>query len=132
MLKGIPHTGIDAVWREILPWVNAACLRVNGRYEAEDVLGWLKDRNWQLWLASEEGVLIACCCTEIIKYPRRTYARVTLAGGHAMATWAHHMKDIEKWARIQGCDGIELGGRPGWKKIFPDWEQTNIFLEKEL
>ena len=131
MFTGIPHSEIDAVWPVIAPWIGEACLRAKGRYDAEDVRQWLLKRDWQLWVFYDPEI-IACCCTEIVDYPQKRYCRVAMAAGAGLHKWARHMQTIESWAISKGCHGMELGGRLGWKRIFPEWENNNLFLEKEF
>ena len=39
---------------------------------------------------------------------------------------------IEEAALETGCDGVSWTGRPGWKKIFPEYKQTAVSLLKEI
>ena len=39
---------------------------------------------------------------------------------------------IEAWMREIGCDFVEIVGRRGWERIFPDYERFAVILRKRL
>jgi hypothetical protein len=39
---------------------------------------------------------------------------------------------IEAWARDIGCKRIKFGGRTGWKRRLPSFNQIGVILEKHL
>jgi len=132
MFTGIPHTDIDAVWDEVLPWVELACKRMRGRMYPEDIKKFLNDRAMQLWTFRDVHGVAAICVTEIINYPQKKYCRIFIGSGRNRKDWQNHRKTIENWAQSEGCDGVESMARMGWGKIFDDYKQTHIVLEKEF
>jgi hypothetical protein len=39
---------------------------------------------------------------------------------------------IEDWMREMGCEFVEIVGRDGWARIFPDYERHAVILRKRL
>lgn len=77
--------------------------------------------------------MIAAVITQISVWPTgMKTARLVAAGGVSIDKWVGEMSVIEEWARHNGCSLLEAGGRPGWIKKFPDWEQTAVELTKDL
>jgi hypothetical protein len=125
--RGIPHDQILSVWPGVVHWIEAAC-DTNGKYHQNDILTALLNRDMQLWTYGTDAV----CVTEIIQYPRKKYARILIGTGRGRANWQHCRETIETWAKAQGCHGIESLARNGWKRIFKDYSQTHLLLEKIL
>lgn len=42
------------------------------------------------------------------------------------------MTEAERWARSIGCTSMEMNGRVGWQRKFPDWKVEAITLRKVL
>ena len=82
----------------------------------------------QLW-AGEKG----CAVTEIVVYPNKKVLHVFLAGGE-MQQITDMEEDAVKWAKAQGCSGMTLAGRFGWKKVLKDygWKPAMLVLGKEF
>ena len=69
--------------------------------------------------------------TEIVDYPNKSVCRIWLAGGD-LEELVEAEKKICDWARRHGCDGIEIIGRHGWKKVLKDYLPTSTVLVKDL
>lgn len=87
---------------------------------------------WMVWAPQQERVL----CTfvvELIEYPSGwKTARVVLLGGGSLESWRHLLGDVEAWARAEGCHAVEIVGRKGWQRVFPDYEHCETVIAKEL
>lgn len=79
----------------------------------------------------EDGAPILLLGTEIVNYPRKKICRLTLCAGEGL----HRCRDmfglIERWAKQNGCQGLEAVGRKGWERFFGDWN-AKVFLEKDF
>jgi hypothetical protein len=132
MLYGIPFTSIDDVWDEVRPWIEAACVRSRGKFDANDIRIGLLERDDQLWIWRSETAY-AVGVTRITKYPKKTVCTIRIVTGRNRREWEKEcIAQIECWAKSQGCDAMELQARPGWKKALPDYDMTHVYLEKEL
>ena len=141
VIEGIPAAMVLLVWEEARPWVARALEIEGGHFAEEDIRAALLSRDMQLWVvrAAENpasaapdagrrirGILV----TEIVRYPRRTVCRLVLAGAEdgARAEWLAWRPLIDAWARANGCDLVELYGRPGWARLLP-WATRRLVLQ---
>src|SRR5690606_38437080 len=133
-LRGVPAGAVPALWPRVEALVQRACVRSDGRYEADDVLRALQAREMQLWIAlARPGLAIACVCvTEIVDYPRERRCGLVFCAGVQPERWLGCLGGIECWARQQGCAALELQGRPGWERLLGDWTKTHVVLRKRI
>ena len=71
----------------------------------------------QLWFMYHESLLLAAAVTYIYKPFTVRLCRILVAGGRVSERWVLGFTDaIEKFARLNKCDAIEVYGRPGWRR----------------
>lgn len=131
MITGITAPHVPEVWPQVVGLISAACETSRGKFDAADIYQMLVNRDAQLWLVKESdvgGVIV----TQIVNYPHRKVCWIRICTGHGREECFHHLKDIEAWAKEQGCGAMELIARPGWKKVLKDYECTHVVLEKDL
>ena len=48
--------------------------------------------------------------------------------------WQYLVKDIEQFAKDEGCQMMELIARPGWQKVLNNYgyQRTHVVLEKKI
>ena len=122
----------EEIWQIAEPLIKKACLSTKGRFTAEDVKEWLDSGDCQLWIVEHKNEVRAAAVTEILLYPKLKVCRVNIVTGKGRNNWQHFKDGIEEWARKEGCKRIEALARKGWAKVYKDYQQTHIFLEKEL
>lgn len=130
-LSGVSAERLPEVWEDVKPLIVAACSRSFPKMTEADVLKAVSERDMQLWVIYED-VIYAVLVTEILNYPLRRVCRILMATGTDRTRWQHFISDIERWAKEQGCDSMELEARPGWKRVFTDYKFTHVHLEKNL
>ena len=132
MLYGIPYTSIDDVWHEVRPWIEAACSRSRGKFDADDIRIGLLERDVQLWIW-RTPTAYAVGVTRITKYPKQTVCTIRICTGRNRHEWQKEcIAQLEAWAKSQGCDAMELQARPGWEKALPGYDKTHVYLERKL
>ena len=129
---GIPKEHLGEYWPHVFEMIAGACGRSGGRMTPELIFNDLKSGNMQLWVAHSNKVITACFVTQIIEYPFGSRCKLIIGAGNGRHQWQHHVKVLEAWAKAKGCRGMESIARKGWARIFKDWKQTHVFLEKEL
>lgn len=87
----------------------------------------------QLWMFEDDGKVILAVVTEIWRSQLGQICTIKIAAG----TCGHDVlrgvcDEIEKWARNEGCVGIEICGRKGWSRVLDGFKQTGVILEKDL
>lgn len=109
-------------------WIMSALNKGGDTHDFVDIVDGIMSGHMQLW-PGEEG----CAVTEIVRYPNKKVLHVFLAAGKLEQITKMH-GDAIKWGRNQGCDGMTLSGRAGWKKILEKegWKQIQIVLAKEF
>ena len=100
----------------------------------EDVLGFLQSGQWRLWVAIENGIVVAAMTVEFFYYPRDKVCRVVTMGGERMKEWltSNTIQKFEDWAKEEGCSYIDVFGRRGWKKVLPGYEEDCVLLRKAI
>jgi len=71
--------------------------------------------------------------TEVAEYPRKKILRYFLAGGKNLDNWLEPIqKEIEKFAKNNQCNAIEVAGRKGWLRKLKGYKQKIFLMSKEL
>lgn len=132
MLYGIPAHVIDDVWDEVRPWIAAACKTARGKFDENDIRIGLLERDDQLWIW-RSPTAYAIGITRITNYPKQRVCTIRIVTGRNRREWEKEcIAAIERWAKAQGCDAMELQARPGWEKALPEYDKTHVYLEKRL
>jgi hypothetical protein len=85
-----------------------------------------------LWLATDDGKLIAAATTAINQTPRHKICLVTSAGGVHSTLWDQFMPMVESYAKAEGCELVRAAGRAGWARVLTGYRQPWIVLDKRL
>ena len=131
-LAGVPSAEIDNVWDKVEPFLQRLEPRAHGDWTVGDIYAALKDARMQLWVSVRACKLIGVSITKIKKLPNKTVCLIVGAVGDEIDVWKHHRKEIEPWARDNGCTEMEIIGRRGWIKKLPDYEETYTVLRKKI
>ena len=103
-----------------------AALEYDGNHDIENIEDLHAKGFCDLWKNETASII-----TELLRFPKRTLLHIWLAGGD-MEGCKKLLLQIEKAALETGCDGVSWTGRPGWKKIFPEYKQTAVSMLKEF
>jgi len=87
---------------------------------------------WVIW--SYDLGILGSAITEITNYTNGYKVLTFLAfGGSDALDWTRKFVDvIEQFGREEQCDAVEMIGRKGWGKVFPDYPPTSWNYTKEL
>jgi hypothetical protein len=132
-VEGVPAATIERVWPRVLPWIERALAEGLGHLDSTDLRAALERRDMQLWIARREDAVVAALVTEIVAYPRRKVCRLVLMGGEdgEREAWLPWLPLLEAWARAEGCDLVEIYGRPGWARLVRH-DRRRVVLERIL
>jgi hypothetical protein len=130
-LFGITADRIDETWPRVEKLISDAIDHGTSRITKDDVYEKLKSREYQLWIAYEDGIK-AVAVTEIVDTARGRVASIFICTGKDMSKWLHHLSEIEVWAKEAGCDIVETLARQGWQRMMPDYKARHIQLEKMI
>lgn len=88
----------------------APAIEHGGTHSERDVLDTIIAGHAQLWMHEASAAV-----TEIVSYPRMRACRVWLAAGDLEGI-KEIERQVESWARQNGCARLEIIGRKGWLK----------------
>jgi hypothetical protein len=117
---------LEPLWRRQRHYLNDAIERARGLYTEADIHRLILLGDMQFWTGKQ-----AAAVTEITSYPQCRVLRFVLAGGDIEDIKAWEPKIVE-WARGLGCTQVEIFGRPGWERIFKDYQRLCVVLLKDI
>lgn len=85
-----------------------------------------------LWLFVEGGRVRAVLTTALIQKRSGLVCQMVACGGARMDLWKRCHKQIEDYARAEGCYKVITKGRQGWARVLHGYRLTRISLEKLL
>ena len=112
-------------------WIQSALDKGGDTHDFVDIVDGVQSGHMQLW-SGERG----CAITEILVYPNKKILHVFLAGGdngHGIEQITDMHDSAVTFAKENGCEGMTISGRAGWKKILASrgWTQQLVTLAKE-
>jgi len=112
--------GVELFWDKIEPLVKKAVSYSGGRHTVATTKYLCKIGEMKLWIVFKSVKDIeAIIITQKAIYPAKTILTIVLCGGRNMSKWSGEaIKTIMEYAKENGCTGVEVMGRPGWRKIF--------------
>ena len=129
MIIKVPQEDLHIVWNEVEPLIKKA---LDDTYTARDILDGLVKNSFQLFISWEDKVESAVI-TEVIQYPQKKVCRYFLAGGSNINNWLEPIQqEIEKFAKYNQCDAIEVAGRKGWLRKLKGYKQKIYLMSKKL
>ena len=131
----IPKEVLNVVAHDVERFLEPAITLSGGRDDMSSVWKQLLAGQFQLWMAFEDedntpkGALV----TRIEHYPLKKMINYLYIGGDDLKEWHKDMLAIvEKFAKENGCQGMELVGRKGWERFLKEcgWEAKHIICER--
>lgn len=123
---------IERGWPLASKWVKSAFDTGIGDSSFEEVRGLLFGGNALLWLICEEAEVVGAVVTRVVQEPAKKLCIVLALGGRGMSRWKHLMAKIEEYAARQSCAAVRIYGRRGWQRVYPEYTQPWIALERKL
>jgi hypothetical protein len=129
MIIQVPKEDLHIIWNEIEPLIKKA---LDDCYTTDDILKGLVFEKFQLFISWKNKVESAVV-TEVAQYPQKKILRYFLAGGNNINNWLEPIQEkIEKFAKLNNCNSIEVAGRKGWARKLKGYEQKIYLFSKEL
>ena len=129
MIIQVPEKDLHIIWNEVEPLIKKA---LDDCYTTDDILQGLVNNSFQLFISWNNKVESAVV-TEVAQYPQKKILRYFLAGGNNLNNWLESIQEtIEKFAKHNNCNSIEVAGRKGWAKKLKGYEQKIYLFSKEL
>ena len=128
----VPPEHIPNIWDTVYRHLELMTPHSEGELQPEDFYKALTNAEMQLWIAADDGNIIASMVSQIIPYPRKQVLRIISIAGKSMEEWIQFLPVVENWALSVGCTSLECWGRKGWLKILQDWKCSYHILTKDL
>lgn len=119
-----------ALWLKMLPHLEKMC-DFAGKYGPQDLWAEFNHKRIQIWVDSVADPKVVVT-TKIENFPRCKVLKIDGCGGSGLNGWKHMISGLEDFGRANQCDTVEIWGRPGWQRIFPDYARTRVRLDKQL
>ena len=122
---------VERIWPRVAHLIRRALERGGmGRFAdvERDVLG----ANAYLWVAIEQGAVLAAAVTQVTQENELRLCTVVACGGCDFARWGGLIAGLEDYARAENCARMEIAGRPGWRRRLPDYRLAKVVIRKEL
>ena len=127
----IPPDRINEVLPLVTHWISNAVGKC-GDWTPEAIKDHLDKGECLLWILWD-GQLHAACVTQLVIVPKKgKICTIVACGGDQVIPWDVAFKPIEKYAAQHGCASMRIEGRPGWQRVFPDYELEWVCLHKDL
>lgn len=125
---------VPDIWPHVREFIEAAFAHDRGDDDAEIVHADLLSGGSLLWVAwdDERKRIIAAATSKLIKVRRGLICCITSCGGIDIDRWSSCLAAIEAYAKDEGCTLMRIEGRKGFARVFPDYTQPWIVLEKRL
>jgi len=113
-------------------WIESALKKGGNTHDFKDIVDGVMSGDFQLWMGSN-----GCAVTEIVVYPNKKVLHVFLAGGdqgQGIEQITDMHDDAMAFGKQQGCIGMTVTGRKGWKKVLQSrgWSEQFTTLLKEF
>lgn len=122
------------IWPHVAPLLGKAFERQPADFTLEEVHKEVLAAETLIWIAWDGpgARILGVATTKIIKTARGKVLQITSTGGRELKRWRSFIADLEAYGIAEGCDKCRMYGRPGWKRIFPDYREPWITIEKEI
>jgi pyruvate-formate lyase len=128
-LVRIPTEELEKVWSLVEKDIRQALAYSSQLTDSNFVFEIAKQNKFQIWVLwdkeqKEQNKYFGVVVTEIIKRKLGKVCHIYIMTGRQRHKWQYLIKDIEEFAKNEGCLMMELIARPGWQKVL------NNFLVK--
>lgn len=126
---------VDYYWPLVSSFLESALEHTDGEIGLQDIRSDIANHDRQLWVIKNDDVYIAAVVTQIYSYNSgKKIGEVTMAGGSRHDLWDHFTDVVGEWFKDQGCQFIDIIGRPGWQRLYKErgFRLAYVQLRKNL
>jgi hypothetical protein len=127
MIFQVPYWDVAQVWPRVSGCVEKALAR-QSEWRLTDILEQLANQRMQLWVVPWTLAVV----TQIQTYPGSRVCMLVLCGGARLHENSELLTEIEQWARSLACDEMRIQGRPGWGRVYPEYEPIATVMRRKL
>lgn len=119
------------IWPHAKPFIAAAFATGLGDSTLEATEACVLSGMALLWVAWSNRAIVAAAVTELLVMPRHKVCIVAAGAGNGKAG-PEFLRQVECYARAEGCQLVRVMGRRGWQRRLKDYRQPWIVLEKRI
>lgn len=125
---------IEEIWPHVETLIARSVMTGLGDDTLEDIQSDLLCGDALLWIVWEKppGRLLAAATTKLFTTSRGKICVITSCAGRDLDKWKQFIRQIEQYAIDEGCGLFRMYGRPGWKRVFEDYSEPYVTIEKAL
>ena len=126
----VPQDHVCLIWTKVKGWIKAAMERGDlGKFDCveHDVLSGQS----LLWV-SFSGQIEMAAVTQVSLTEKSKVCTIIATGGQGLESCVSGIKQIEQYAKAEGCDAVRIFGRKGWQRVLKDYRAPKVLLEKRL
>ena len=130
----VDHNYVSAIWDQVEPILGKSLSTAHGRYTMKSILREIVNFEQHLWIVfDDDKKIIAALTTRFVNYPDKRLLAGQFLGGEKIMQWRDPMLEtLERWAKDNNCDGVEMTGRKGFTKVLAPhgWTPEYTVFEK--
>ena len=129
---------------KVFPKLEIACSYSLGRFQAVDIVEYIRIGFMQIWLAFDGDELDGFVLTQILDFPRAKELRILCLMGvriegpqaflASIGSWLEFVKKVEDHGREIGCSLVQIECPATWELLVKDfgYERGHVLLKKEI
>lgn len=122
---------VHLIWPKVSHFIKSAYLSNQSDETFEDTEREVLAHCALLWIAARGAAPEAAAVSKIWATRREKICSVLAVGGSA-DDWPALLIPIEQYAQQQKCHAVRIEGRQGWARVFREYRQPWIILEKRF
>ena len=127
MLTQVDPDKVDSFSNDVRPYIEDALRFFPPAWDVDSMLEKAKTKEIQLFAIMDDDKVCGAVTTRIDEYPlAKAFTILQLGSDHPMTELEGMFEELESWAKSNGCDYGSIVGRPGWEKLLPDYNKTNV------
>jgi len=130
----VPFGAFSAVIHDAMAFLSPAIAQSSGRESEESVLDHIIKGECQLWMMfNDKEEPIGAATTRVEQYPHCKMLAGMFVGGEDVDQWSgEFLENLERFAKLNSCAGVEFTGRPGWQRYLAKfgWDAPYVVCQK--
>lgn len=126
----VPPDEVEKFWPYVSKFIVDAMVRGGGEYSGVERS--IFDGLSQLWIVWDGARIIAAAVTSLGIINDEKCCTIVACGGDDLSCFGHFVKDLEQFAKAEGCAAVRINGRLGWKRALTGYDLQSVVLRKGL
>lgn len=130
----LDEEAIRDVWSQAQPYLAKALERDGYKLEPADLLEQIATGLMGMYVITDDdtGEMVGAVACEVQEYPQSQVFNIAYCGGRELHRWAPLLGALEAEAARFGCDTVRITGRPGWGRVYPDYQEACRIYERKV